>query len=88
MNSVKAACSGVPRQLGVSPFQRALPFGGGGELFRFEECALEFFLEAIPFILLLNEQHLFSLTQHVFIFIQLIKLSCTLHVSTCKIKVK
>ena len=33
---VKAAFSGVPRQLGISPFQRAFPFSpGGAGFFRF-----------------------------------------------------
>jgi hypothetical protein len=39
-NWVKAACSAVPRRLGISQFQRAFPFGGaegrGGGLLRFE----------------------------------------------------
>jgi len=41
------------------------------------------FMEAIPLCLSLNKSHLFSLTQHTFILIQLVILTRMLYVSAC-----
>jgi hypothetical protein len=49
-NRVKVAYSGVPRHLGIFPFQRAFPHKGGGGNFPDLEMCTRILLEAIPLI--------------------------------------